>query len=520
MSYSRSLRVLLIEDCPEVVRAYEAALTSLGEDEGFDIVAPTVAGGVTEAMEQLASNTPIHVVVLDLKLPERAGADAEEYTGSGLNLLDAIVARENYPVPVLLILTGQPNYIQNFSGLSDRLQRSLYCGLVVSKGLDSSAHLRRALESAQRYVDFGVRICDEHERPWPPLTPREEDLIRRFGLKNPTYAGVDLQWWSAERKDNGEGRPSWSKVLTGRFWLREHAMETRPFFFKLEPRDHGEASYAASRVLEGALQHIQVLGQVSSDSRSLLVTAQATHSGNPPIALAQLLRRPAGETSGQLARVADDIADQLDQLGGASQEPRAPHEMFWRFHEAQLSKYDTVYFRFCSEDDLCPSKLLARLKSSGETAWRKWRSCQHGDLHLGNVSIDEHEGQARGFLIDAGSMEPGPAGKDLAALEIALVLHQTSSRDTVVEAVQGMYGRAPSALSAADDLATNTVSLLQHIRRRALQATDESTYRLLLLDQALIQLGALAYGSFGNKIASPEDAVALYRSIGSWLLPT
>ena len=72
--------------------------------------------------------------------------------------------------------------------------------------------------------------------------------------------------------------------------------------------------------------------------------------------------------------------------------------------------------------------------------------------------------------------------------------------------------------ASATDLAANTKTLLTHVRNRALQATDEATYRLLLLDQALIQLGSLAYGSFGNKISRPSEAVALYRVIAGWYL--
>jgi len=518
MSYSRSLRVLIIEDEADVIGAYKTAFELLKTEEGFDLVDPIVAGGVEDAIAKLSTSSPFHVVILDLKLPERAGGDAETYAGSGLELVDAIVGRDNYPIPVLLILTGQPAYIQSFSGLGDRLHRGMYMGFVEQKGLDPRDHFRKALEAAQQYVDFGVRIADVNERPWPPVTTREEDLIRRFGLANSTYAGVDLQWWSAERKDDGGENPIWSKVLMGHFWLKDHDMETRSYFFKLESREHGEASFSAVRVLEGALQHVQVPGQLFSESRSLVVTAQATHSGKPPIALSQFLRRPSGEVGQQLEGIANDIADQLEKLGTASDEPKAPHEVVWKYHEVQIERYDASYLRFQNADDFLPSKLLIRLRASSDKPWIKWRSCQHGDLHLGNVSIDVFGGQAHGFLIDAGSMEPGPAAKDLAAFEIALVLHQTSSTDTVLEAIQGMFGGTDTSGTTSNDLSVNTLNLLQHVRRRALQATDEATYRLLLLDQALIQLGSLSYGSFGNKIARPTDAVALYRAIAGWYL--
>lgn len=518
MSYSRSLRVLIIEDEADVIGAYQFALLRLKSEDGFDLVDPIVAGGVDDAITKLETSSPFHVVVLDLKLPATAGGDPDAHGRSGLDLLDVIIGRDGYPIPVLLILTGQPTYIQSYGGLSETLQNGMYKGFVEQKGLDPINHFRKALEAAQQYVDFGIRIVDNEERPWPPVTTREEDLIRRFGLTNPTYAGVDLQWWSAERKDEGGDKPIWSKVLMGHFWLKDHDMETRSYFFKLEAREHGEASLNAIRMLEGALQHVQVPGQLFSGKRSLVMTAQATVSGNPPIALGQFLRRPSDKVGPQLESIANDIADQLEKLGTASDEPKAPSDVVWKFHELQIEKYDAAYVSLQSADELLPSKLMAVLKASTEKPWIKWRSCQHGDLHLGNVSVDEYEGQARGFLIDAGSMESGPAGKDLAAFEIALVLHQTSSTDTVLEAVKGMFDGSQTATSMGGDLATNTVTLLQCVRKRAMQVTDEATYRLLLLDQALIQLGSLAYGSFGNKIVRPSDAVAIYRSIaGSYL---
>ncbi len=98
MSYSRSLRVLIIEDEADVIEAYKTAFALLKSEDGFDLVDPVVAGGVADAIAKLSTSSPFHVVVLDLKLPERAGGDAEAYSGSGLELLDAIIGRDDYDV--------------------------------------------------------------------------------------------------------------------------------------------------------------------------------------------------------------------------------------------------------------------------------------------------------------------------------------------------------------------------------------------------------------------------------------
>ncbi|HWD41019.1 MAG TPA: hypothetical protein VG944_19380, partial [Fimbriimonas sp.] len=417
-----------------------------------------------------------------------------------------------YPVPVLLILTGQPKYIQSYSGLAERINTKLFRGYIEQKGLDPREHFRVGLAAAQQYADFGLRISDRLDRAWPTITSREEDLLRRFGLENATNAGLDLEWWSAERKIDDSGAQVWSKVLVGHFWLKDHDMESRPFFFKLESRSHGQASYKASKVLEGALQHIQLPGQVLSQDRSLMVTAQATLSGNPPLSLSEFLRRPSSEVELMLFDIANDVADQLDRLGTSSTEPKADRDLVWRFHEQQLAAYDEQHRQFTAEEDTLPSKVLAHVKLVAGTPWIPWRSCQHGDLHLGNVSIDIHGSRAFGFLIDAGAMEPGPAGKDLAAFEVALVLHQASSSDTVLTAVVGMFGAAQWS-EASSNIESNTTTLLKQIRERAMKITDAKTYQLLLLDQAMIQFGSLVYGSFGNKIAQPKDAFELYRAI-------
>lgn len=516
MSYSRSLRVLIVEDDPSVIRGYQLGFKLLKAQEDFDLVAPFVAGGYDEAVEALGRQSPIHLVVLDLKLPKQVGGDPDAFSGSGLDLIQTIAEREAFPVPALLILTGEPKYIQSYSGLSDVLRDSFFYAAVAQKSADPTNDFRAALEAAQAYVDFGACITDPEELTWPTLTLREDDLLRRFGLSSETYACADLRWWSAERKDRGSESLSWSKVLWGHFWMREQEAQSRNFFFKFESRENGDRSYTAAKRLESTLQHVQVMGHFVSSSRSLIVTAQATHG--PPVSLSKLLRRPTDQVVPHLVRIADDIASQLAQLGAASKEPKAPRELLWPHHRPQISSYDRVYRQFSSDEEWLPSKVLDEVEAMSAQQWVSWRTCQHGDLHLGNISLDESADSIRAYLIDPGWMEPDACGKDLASLELALVLHQDLTESSIAAKVLHLFGGPRNEEPFDNDPLRNTTSLMALLRERALQETDLAVYSLLLLDQALMQLGSLVHGVTANKIIRPLDAAEIYRSIAEWCL--
>lgn len=229
MSLSRNLRVLVIEDNLQMVQTYRDVIDILKEE--FDVEEPVIAGGFDEAIQQIERPFPFHLVVLDVKLPQTAGGDADLFTGSGLDLISYLRARHDYPIPALLVLTGEPKRIQTYSALSDDLAEAFFYRKVESKGRSVVEAVREALSAVQRYVDFGLSVVDGRQIPRPPLTPRECDILRRFGLRDETYTGLELRWWSSEQK--GDDANDWAKVLVGRFLLRGHDLKSRPLFFKL-----------------------------------------------------------------------------------------------------------------------------------------------------------------------------------------------------------------------------------------------------------------------------------------------
>lgn len=66
-------------------------------------------------------------------------------------------------------------------------------------------------------------------------------------------------------------------------------------------------------------------------------------------------------------------------------------------------------------------------------------------------------------------------------------------------------------------MAKNTFKLISEIRSKAFQQEDSFLYRLMVFDNALIQLGSLAFGHSRNKIANPKDAVRLVAYTARWL---
>lgn len=527
MSYPRTLQTLIIEDEPEMIESYRHFFEKFARD-GHDVAMPSFAGGYQNAVVWLELPRPYHLVILDLKLPEYAGEDAEGGSARGLELVEKIATREDYPVPVLLIITGEPKRISNLSSLSGQLQDRFFHGQVITKGLSLEEEIfRHGLVKAWQYNDFGIRLVDGQEEPRPPLTPREEDLIRRSGLSNETNKGVDLAWWSAERKDRGTGweTPQWVKVLQGRCVLDGEDGMSRHRFFKLESVENGERAYKSALRMQNKLPHIRVLGFHKSSTRGLLVTEKAGLSDEPPISLNTFLQMDTGVVLPAVPRLAHDIAEQLRRCDQPQREPRLIPELLWDHHTPE--SLDTAWGKFCGDvmgEDISPSVMWGMIHSLEERVWVDMRACQHGDLHLGNVSLDFNDGVApQAFIFDAGSMSRTVCGRDLARLEVSLLLHQKyQGGASLVSACSSHYdgcaaeadGEAPTGLLPHHH---NTREMIKALRCEALTELEGRIYCLLLLDEILIQLGSLAFGTSQNKITRAYDAVELYRLLAGWV---
>jgi CheY-like chemotaxis protein len=243
MSYPRKLQILIIEDDREVREGYRKLLHELQTD--FPHSPPTMAVSLAAAREALAQPRPYHVVILDLNLPLESRESAVEGTNPGEQLIDLLAARDDYPVPVLLVVSGKLGLLE-IGPLSDRLRRDFWHGEPVFKGPGQNKAIRRGLENALRYCDVGVHVQDGGRRFLLPLSPREDDLLRRCVLAHDGFLGVDLEWWAAEEGPTvSHPRPNAgpTKVLMGSFLIDEGVGLSSPRFFKFEPS--GNAPYTA-----------------------------------------------------------------------------------------------------------------------------------------------------------------------------------------------------------------------------------------------------------------------------------
>ena len=549
MSYPRCIQTLIIEDDAGMVAVYRSqfdkfrrgklssSLTCtncgiknalpIGQGTETSIAPPVIVCGYSEAVDVLASDRLFHFVILDLKLPEEAGGDAEGGSARGLALIRQIANREHSPVPVLMIVTADPSQIQRMADVRDQLNQGFWYGEVVAKGLELAQDIWIGIERAWDYSDFGLQVVDEQERAWPPLSPREVDLVRRCGLRQRTAIGASLKWWSAERWNSGtlDMRPEWTKVLHGRFLLQGQDGVSRPRFFKFESSQNGQRSRDTTRRLSNKLQHIHLVDFLSSDSRSLLVTDKAGPSDRSPISLETFLKGNAESVEPSIQSIAHEISEQLRRLELPRREPIEFRSLFWAHTRPETldSAWSKIVGPSSGGSTIDPGRLYALLKEREETLWVARRACQHGDLHMGNVALDSEGASVHAYVIDGGTLEAQVCGRDLATLEISLLLHQKHEGEaSFLDGCKSFYD-GNVLTTGVIDLALltshqrNTRELIGALRREALTELDETHYALCLLDECLRQLGGLAFGTSHNKISRPFDVVELYRLLASWI---
>jgi hypothetical protein len=68
----------------------------------------------------------------------------------------------------------------------------------------------------------------------------------------------------------------------------------------------------------------------------------------------------------------------------------------------------------------------------------------------------------------------------------------------------------------ATDREKNTFTFIRGIREVAEQFSEPHIYALMVVDNALLQLGGLDFGSSYNKIVSPHDACLLAGLTSRW----
>jgi CheY-like chemotaxis protein len=531
MSFPLNLQPLIIEDDDGAKDAYVSIFETLQAEFGdlpFGAAPPRFAFCFEEALECLESSKMFHVVLLDLRMPEKPKMPPIEGVDLGLNLLTRCVERDRFPVPALLVISGHVGSTEQ-ARTQETLRNGFYYGRQLAKGDYGllEGEIRQAYAHAVRYCAVGIHLRDGGDELYPTITPREDDLLRRSVLQQVGGTGLDLDWWSAKpsrRFSNAHKAVanSWTKVLMGRYLFDGGRGPSRPKFFKLMPGYDAQFVIQSARHLEHKLTHVKLTSTVTSRTAALVVTEKAGAQDARPKSLEEFLRAASPEQSYGVAR---QIGDQVRQLGEPLPESQPLKSLLWAAHDAHLLAEQWAKFgrqiggRAGPAVD--PVALFSELSACADKIRLNQMSVVHGDLHVSNVALDTSENGAEAYIFDPGVIAKNVAGRDCAVLEVSVILHQRIEFDVVVEMCAILYDSSQplgedSAAKLSDPAVRNTIEFIRGLREGAAAWNAADVYALMVYDFALIQVGGLGFGSSGNMIWDQRSAAYLLAAVADW----
>lgn len=531
MSYPRELRVLVVEDDPTARSFYSEAFDQL-KKEGLPIAPIRFAHCHDDAREALDSDDIFHVVFLDLRIPSMPLQPASEDLNIGISLLDTCIARHDYPIPVLVIASahlGDVNQVE----LAERVRSGFACGYVIIKGIRLPQEIRQALNAALAYCDIGIHIQDAGSEPFPTLSPREDDLLRRAVLSQESAVGIDLEWWSATAEvdfsTNLRSQTTWTKILSGRFLLRAPLGYSRRTFFKLTSQGGSASVISDAKLMEQKLLHIKVCAAISSGARSLLATQKVGDVDSRPLSLDGFLSLTDDKRTGEIPKIVEQIVTQVASLGALHGTEGSIRNLLWTHHNR--TTIATEWDRWGGQshtqrDPRCDAlAMLDRLQAESRSIRFYRQDVLHGDLNATNIAIDLKKDSADGYIFDASGARAGGVNiRDLAMLEVTTLLHrEREPQPSIVCECQQLYDTRWSLDAANDSVNSvsqaigNVIRFIAELRRSAILKSSELVYALMVFDATLIQVGGLAFSVSRNKIADPKQAVELAAFAARWL---
>lgn len=530
MSYPLMLQPLVIEDKDDVQDVYRGIFETVSAEISnvlpFAIMQPCYAFSYDQAVDLLDGSKIFHVVILDLRLPERQGLPAVQDQDLGLYLLERCISRDRFPIPALLVISGHIGSTDQ-TRIQDRLRNNFYYGRPLAKGNFEllGGEIRKACKEALRYAGVGIHLRDAEGGQYPTLTPRDEDLLRRSVLQQPGGIGVDLNWWSATRCPEGGAVAAnpWTKVLMGRYLLDDGGGASRPKFFKLLAGADSHSVIESARRIEQKLTHIKITSTVVSRSTGLLVTEKVGAQEARP--------RPLGEIFDSINRadafaIAGQIVSQVHQLGELLDDSKLMKSLLWSAHDEKMlaDQWKNLQARLPKEvPSVEPVALFIELRQCDEKLRLRERSLVHGDLHTSNVALDSTAHGPEAYIFDPGVIRRSAAGRDIAVLEVSVLLHRRLELATLIQVCSVIYDAAKpldenSFASVAEPLAQNIIEFVRGLREGVKTWNAAAVYALLVFDFALIQLGGLSFGSSGNRIADPLAAGIVAAFSARWYI--
>jgi CheY-like chemotaxis protein len=529
MSYPVILQPLVIDDDANLKEVYEQIFKTISDkwraSLPFGILHPCYAFAYDKAVEHLESSKIFHVVILDLRLPEKRGLPEDQGQDLGLDLLEKFIDRDRFPIPALLVVSGHVGATDQ-GRIQDRLRESVFYGKLLQKGDYSllDAEIERACTEALRYAGIGIHLRDAGLDQYPTLSPRDEDLLRRSVLQQNGAIGADVSWWSASRCPEASGGATgnpWTKVLMGRYLLDDGGGASRPKFFKLLAGPDSPSVIKSARKIEQKLTHIKITSSVVSRSTGLIVTEKVGAQDARPNPLGESFKsidpKAAFEIAGQ-------IVGQVQQLGELLDDSKPLNSLLWAAHDEQNLKdqWQSVQQEIVGPTPATnPVDLYLELRERKEQVMLREQAVVHGDLHLNNVALDNTPRGPEAYIFDAAVVRRTAAGRDLAVLEVSILLHQHLDRESLKLVCSRIYDRskpldANTAATVDDPLAKNIIECIRGLREGIRSWNEPDIYALLVFDFVLIQLGGLMFGSSGNRITDKGAVAILAAYVADW----
>jgi hypothetical protein len=278
----------------------------------------------------------------------------------------------------------------------------------------------------------------------------------------------------------------------------------------------------SARYVEQKLSHIKLACHITTKSCALIVTEKVgAHNASPNVLEAIF----TGSEPSLARTVALQIAAQVEQLGDLLPESKPLKELLWRGHDITL--ITEQWNRFAPEvqkllgEDPDPVALFSELMVSEKIQRITERSLVHGDLHMSNVALDLEPNVAHAYIFDAGVVNRNVAGRDIAVIEASVLLHQRIEHEDFVQICLILYGPARTetgdvASVSVVGVAKDIVEFILALREAAKPWNEAEIYALMVFDFVLIQIGGLAYGSFGNRIVNQPSAAYLLAMVAEW----
>jgi len=258
MSYPRKLQTLIVEDEEGPLKAYEILFDRLIKEDKNGITAPSVVMSYSDAEKCLADPNIYHLLILDMGLPPSNRQTTPDGVEHGMRLLELAAKRNDYPIPVVLVISGRLGGSTDVPQIRSRIENGFFYGQFLNKGAeDKEAQIILGIQKAREYCDVGIHLKDCQGKLFPTISPCERDLLRRCICKNKSI-GVDLEWWSAEDRGVGPDASRWKKVLLGQFLLDGNLGRSNHVFFKFEPADDAPYVHSAAAVATHKLRHVPV----------------------------------------------------------------------------------------------------------------------------------------------------------------------------------------------------------------------------------------------------------------------